>query len=514
MPAFSIVTPVFNPPIWALEACIASVLQQTFTDWEWCIADDASTDPKVHEVLRKLEQKDKRVKVSFRSLNGGIVAASNTALQSAIGEFVALLDHDDSLTNDALEVINSEIQSNENIDYLYSDEDKIDEHGNLFDLFEKPDFSPERLRGQNYCSHLSVFRNELIKEIGGFREGFEGSQDYDLILRATEKARKIVHIAKVLYHWRVIPGSTAMQTDAKPYAFTSAKKAVEEHCSRVGIDADIEINEFGYLQIRRHLKVTPKVSIIMPTRGDRKRVWGVNTCLAANAITSVLQKSTYPDIEIVLVHDTVAKLDTDLEKVLADERVKTVWYSKPFDFSEKCNIGVSAASGELIILLNDDTEVISPDWIEILVGLLSDPNVAVVGPMTVLGDGRIQSAGHGNNPSPHNLGTGEPLSSTGQFGERLITREITGVTGACFAVTKKRYFELGGMSEVFPHSFNDVDFTYKALMLGYRVLWTPLAQIWHFETLSREPNIREEEFDNLHDRWGRYFGNDRFTVNP
>lgn len=511
MPTFSIITPVYNPPIWALEACIKSVLLQTFTDWEWCIADDASTDPKVREVLRALEIKDHRVKVIFRSENGGIVSASNTALDSASGEFIALLDHDDSLTNDALEVVNSEIQRVSDVDYLYSDEDKIDEHGRLFDHFEKPDFSPERLRGQNYCSHLSVFRNSLLTQIGGFRNGFEGSQDYDLILRATEQSRAIVHISKVLYHWRVIPGSTAMQTDAKPYTFTSAQKAVAEHCERVGIDADIGVNEFGYPQVRRRLSVEPRVSVIMPTRGDRKRIWGVNTCLAANAITSVLETSTYSDLEIIVVHDTVEQLDPELEKVLKDDRVKLTWYSKPFDFSEKCNIGVSVASGEIIILLNDDTEIISSDWIEVLVGLLSDPTVAVVGPLTVLADGRIQSAGHGNNPTPHNLGTGDSIRSTGPFGERLITREITGVTGACFAVTKDLYFELGGMSEVFPHSFNDVDFTYKALMHGYRILWTPLARIWHFETLSREPIVREEEVLNLYSRWGRCFGNDRFT---
>ena len=512
MPVFSIITPVYNPPLWALKACIDSVLNQSFTEWEWCIADDCSSDPEVKRVLQSLARKDKRVRLEFRTTNGGIVEASNSAINMATGEFIALLDHDDSLTLDALSVVSQTMIDNPTVDYLYSDEDKIDQQGVLFDEFRKPTFSPERLRGQNYCSHFSVFRKDLITEIGGFRTGFEGSQDYDLILRATEKARKIVHIPRVLYHWRVIPGSTAMQTDAKPYAFISAQKAVEEHCERVGIVADVEINEFGYLHLHRRLKNTTKVSLIIPTRGDRKRVWGVNTCLAANAIRSVFETSTYPDIEIVLVHDTVSNLDPDLEKIVLDERVKLTWYSKPFDFSEKCNIGVAVASGEIVILLNDDTEIISPNWIETLVSLLNEPDVAVVGPMTVLGDGRIQSAGHGNNPSPHNLGTGEPINSTGAFGDRLITREITGVTGACFAVSKERYFELGGMSEVFPHSFNDVDFTYKALMYGYRVLWTPLAKIWHFETLSREPSIREEEYTNLTNRWGRYFGSDSFTA--
>jgi hypothetical protein len=214
-------------------------------------------------------------------------------------------------------------------DYLYSDEDKIDEQGNLFDEFRKPDFAPERLRGQNYCCHLSVFRKALIDKVGPFRSGFDGSQDYDLILRATEAARLVVHIPKILYHWRIVEGSTAGSVDAKPYTFDSAKKAVEEHCARVGISAEVQSNKYGYLEVRRLLKDTPKVSIVIPTRGDRKRIWGIDTCLAANAIQSIFDRSTYDNYEIVLVHDTVDKLDSSLAPIVLDKRVNLVWYSKP-----------------------------------------------------------------------------------------------------------------------------------------------------------------------------------------
>ncbi len=487
------------------------MLRQSFKDWEWCIADDCSSDPEVRRVLTKLAKKDKRVKVEFRSANGGIVQGSNTAVNLATGDFLVLLDHDDSLALDALSVVAQMIRDHPTVDFAYSDEDKIDAEGNLFDEFQKPDFAPERLRGQNYCCHLSVFRKTLVDQIGAFREGFEGSQDYDLILRATEAARTIIHISKVLYHWRVVEGSTASSSDAKPYAFASAQKAVQEHCVRMGIIADVLSTEFGFVHVKRKLSHHPKVSIIIPTRGDRKRIWGIETCLAANAIRSVFARTTYENYEIVLVHDVVDELDTEIQELISDDRLSIVWYSKPFDFSEKCNIGVIASSGDIVILLNDDTEVMSEDWIDCLIGYLQDEDVAMVGPLTVLEDGRIQSAGHSNNPSVHNIGGGDPIKSHGEFGNRLVAREISGITGACAAIPREKYFELGGLSTAFPHSFNDVDFSFKALEHDYRIIWTPLARIWHFESLSRNPVVREEEFNLLFRRWGSRFNHDRYT---
>ena len=512
MPAFSIVTPVFNPPIWALNECIKSVLQQSFTDWEWCIADDASTDSQVMAVLQKLAAKDSRIKLVQRSENGGIIAASNSALELVTGDFVALLDHDDSLSVHALHTVAQVISSNENVDYIYTNEDKIDESGKHFDVFKKPSFSPERLRGQNYCCHLSVFRTTLIKEVGGFRHGFEGAQDYDLILRATEKARKIIHIPEVLYHWRVVTGSTAGDANAKPYTVDSGRKAVAEHCERIGLNADVSSTTGGYVHVKRRVVNTHRVSIIIPTRGDEKRIWGVNTCLAANAIKSIFNRSSFSNYEVIVVHDRVGQLHPGLQECLNDPRVSLVWYDKSFDFSDKCNIGVVHSDGDIVVLLNDDTEIDSPDWMEVLIGFLEDENVAMVGPLTVLEDGRIQSAGHGNNTLPHNLEAGELINSPGYFGERLISREISGVTGACLAMRRHCYDELGGMSTTLPHSFNDVDLAFKALDAGYRIIWTPLAKIWHFESLSRDPRVRPEELDQLSKRWEIYFNKDSYTT--
>lgn len=511
-PLFSIVTPVYNPPMWALNACINSVFSQTFSDWEWCLADDCSPNPAIRRRLQELAASDPRVKVVLREKNGGIVSASNSSLDLASGEFVALLDHDDSLTPDALETMAAKIAVTPGVDYLYSDEDKVDENGHHFDYFRKPDFAPERLRGQNYCCHLSVARRALVEQVGRFREGFDGSQDYDLILRLTEQARNIIHVPRVLYHWRTVTGSTATDVKAKPYVFESARKAVHEHCERIGVDADVSLHPVGYVKVLRKLKSEPLVSIIIPTRGDRKRIWGMDICLPANAINGIINRSSYRNVEIVLVHDMVRVLDPDIEALLSDPRVRIVWYDKPFDFSDKCNLGAIKSSGDILLMLNDDTEVRSRDWIETIISYLQDDDVAMVGPMTVLEDGRIQSAGHCNNPTPHNLGAGDLIDSVGPYGDRVIAREVSGVTGACLAMRRSDYFELGGMSLAFPHSFNDVDLAYKVLNAGKRIIWTPYAQLWHFESLSRDPRVREDEFSMVHRRWGRFFGRDNFTA--
>ena len=515
MPLFSVITPVYNPPINAFEACIESMLAQTYTDWEWCLVDDSSTDPKVRKVLERLARKDKRVRIAFRQTNGGIIAASRDALDLAMGKFVALLDNDDELSPDALQLTANKISNDDTIDYVYSDEDKLDEEGQPYDLFCKPAFDPIRLLGQNYCCHFSVFRSTLIDEVGGFREGYEGSQDYDLILRVIERARTIAHIPEALYHWRAIPGSTAHQLDAKPYALNSAQLAVKDHLRRINIDANVLVSDAGLIQVRPKLKTPPpKVSIIIPTRGDSQRIWGMDTCLVENAISSILAKSTYPNYEIVVVLDVKKGKPLRPVKVPIDSRISVVHYDSPFNFSDKCNVGVKNSTGEIVILLNDDTEIIDPDWIETLVSMLQFPDVAMVGPMLLLEDSRIQSAGHSNFPTPHNIGAGWSSNQTGKFGMLGITRRVTGVTAACAAIHRSIYEELGGFSVDFPACFNDVDFGNKVLAAGYHILWTPLTRLFHFESLTRDPRVGESEFAMLERRWKLSFGRENYSRQP
>ena len=376
MARISVLTPVFNPPLWALEKCVDSVLRQTTHDWELILIDDRSTDQEVVEYLHSLSSVDSRIHTLFRETNGGIAAASQVGLKLATSDYIALLDHDDELHPEALERVLQHLYNSPDCDYLYTDEDKIDPDGKHFDVFLKPDWSPERLRGQNYCCHLSVFRTALAQDVGGFRAGFDGSQDYDLILRVTERAREIAHIPEVLYHWRAIPGSTATSLDEKPQAFLAAQKAVSEHLHRVGIDASVEDGGFGYHRIIRHLKSEPRVSIIIPTCGTEKVIFGNRTILVTNLIDSLHSKTIYSNIEVVVVADThtPSSVMNDLRQMVnADFHL--VEYSKPFNFSDKCNAGFVRSSGDLILLLNDDIEVVDPDWLSTLVSLALEGDV-------------------------------------------------------------------------------------------------------------------------------------------
>jgi GT2 family glycosyltransferase len=347
--------------------------------------------------------------------------------------------------------------------------------------------------------------------VGGFRKGFEGSQDYDLILRVTEKARTIAHIPRVLYHWKAIAGSAATQLDAKPYAIDAALRAVQDHLVRMGSHSAIQQHASGYLAVKPAPKTRPKVSIIIPTRGDSKRIWGTHTCLVENAVQGILQHTTYEDYEVVVVHDFLDGKPVFDINLGSDPRVKVVPYQAPFNFSDKCNIGVKSSTGEVIVLLNDDIQIIDADWLHTFVAMLEQPNVGMVGPMLLLEDGRIQSAGHTNIPTPHNVGTGLSSISPGSFGMFALSRRVSGVTAACAAIPRNIYDELGGFSIDFPACFNDLDFCYKLTESGRHIVWTPLVKLYHFESLTRDPTVQPHEMQMLERRWKRKFGKEDYT---
>ena len=499
---FSIVTPVFNPPINAFRDCVDSVVRQICTDWEWILVDDGSSDPEVIKMLKVIE-KNPQVTVIHREKNGGIVAASNDGINVATGQFIALLDHDDQLTTDALESVQKVLAENTDVDYVYSDEDKVNEVGQFFDRFRKPRFSPERLRGQNYCCHFSVLRTSLVKQIGGFREGFDGSQDYDLFLRITEQARAIAHIPKVLYHWRSVQGSAALNADAKPYALIAAQKAVQEHLERVGINGTVATTPEFYLKTTRTLTKHPRVSIIIPTCGTEKRVWGREMVLVETAVASIVQRSTYTDYEIIVVYDshTPPEILTKLSKI-AGERLVLVEYDKPFNFSEKINLGAVQATGDVLLLLNDDTQIESPDWIEGLICFLEESDVGMVGPKLLLEDKRIQSAGHYFKIGAHNGAGGSAYNEKGPFSVLTIPAERSGLTMACVAIPRRVFEQVGGLCTEFPGAYNDVDFGNKLVMHSYRMVWTPNVELFHFESLSRNPEVSGPETLRIEERWG------------
>ena len=515
MPRFSIVTPVYNPPARALKACIKSVRKQNFADWEWCIVNDHSTQPHVKRILNRLAARDSRVRVMHRVTNGGIVAASQDGLDMATGEFVALLDHDDVIAKRALKRIDEELRTDDTIDYLYTDEDKIDAKGRHYDVFRKPQFDPVRLRGQNYCCHFSVFRNSLLDEIGGFRAGFDGSQDYDLILRATERARKVAHIPAILYHWRVVPGSAAGDVHAKPYAYDAGKKAVEGHFERSKVTAKIEKLNPGSYQHRfssTSNSYRPHVSIVIPTRGDISRIWGAATCMIENAVANILAKTTYPSYDIVVVRDVNPDGSMVYPFSINDsEKIQYVNFFESFNIASKWNMGVLASRGEVVVILDDDTQVVESDWLEQMVGQFEFPDAGVVGPKLLLTDGRICSAGFSTSPRVRHIGHGESGTKPGHMGLLTVARSATGVSGACMAFRRSVFDKVGGFSDRYQYNYADLDFCLKVSLEGLRTVWTPESRMYHFGARTRGDAVSATDQKRFEQRWGRFIGSDVYV---
>jgi O-antigen biosynthesis protein len=504
-PLFSVITPVFDPPPYALRAAIRSVRRQRWPDWELILVDDGSTSPLVRRILRRARAADRRIRLIERPTNGGIAAASNDGIDIAAGEFVVLLDHDDELTVDALAVLAQAVTTESNVDYLYSDEDKIDETGHLADRFDKPEWSPERLRNQMYTAHLSALRTELVRLVGGFRTGFDGSQDHDLVLRVTELARRVVHIPKVLYHWRVVPGSGAGDDRAKPHAWSAGQRAVQEHLGRVGISGTVDLGPMpGTYRIHRRVDPQTTVSLIVPTRGSSGVIWGERRCFVVEAIRTALARTKLPYVEAVVVYDAETP-EPVLEQVrdLAGDRLRLVRSEGRFNFSTKCNLGVLAAKGEVIVLLNDDIEVISDGWLERLIAPLSEPDVGMVGARLLFSDGTVQHGGHVYqhrallNAYQHAAG-----DDPGLAGALLINRECAGVTAACAALRRSVFEEVGGLCEALPVNFNDVDLSYKLRHIGLRLLWLADVELYHFESQTRVAEAHAWETAFVFRRWG------------
>jgi GT2 family glycosyltransferase len=518
MPRFSLITPVYNPPADVLEAMLASVRAQTFADWEHCLVDDASPDPHVQEILQRAAKQDPRFRVLRREGNGGIVAASNDALACAGGEFVALLDHDDELHPDALGLVHRMLCETPEADYAYSDEDKIDEVGNHSAPFFKPDWSPERFRAQMYTCHFSVLRRSLVDEVGGFDPDYEGSQDWDLILKVTEKARAVVHVPQVLYSWRMLPGSTAGGGEAaKPYAFTAGTRALQAHCDRIGFEAEVVADKAfpGVHHLLPRMREKPPVSIIIPTAGTMREVWSEHRVLVTHCVRSIVRRSLYPNYEIVVVADpsVTPAVRAELAEIAGD-RLQIVDFERPFHYSQKINVGALAASGDHFLMLNDDIEVITRDWIERLLMYSRHDGVGAVGAKLLFGDGRIQHAGVifiGGGPGHTYRGFSRDYP--GYAANALVPANFSAVTGACTMSPRAAFEEVGGLSQHFPVNFNDIDYCLKLQSRGYRVVLDPDTRLYHFESSSRSTDVAGWERELLRTRWGAVVDPDPF-YNP
>jgi O-antigen biosynthesis protein len=557
-PLISIVMPTYNSPEELLVKAIASVRAQVYPHWELCIADDCSTAPHVRRILEAEAAKEPRIKLTFRTENGHISRASNTALELATGDWVGLFDHDDVLHRMALYFVAAEIDAHPDAELIYTDEDKIDGEDRRFDPYFKPDWNPDLFHAQNYTSHLSVFRTARLREIGGFRAGFEGSQDWDLTLRAIERIEPnaIRHIPRVLYHWRAVPGSTALQLAEKSYPVDAAKRALLEHFQRKGEQIELKPVPGDHWRVKYRLPDTPPlVSLIIPTRNALK--------LTRQAVESIVTKTTYPNYEILIVDnnsddpetlkwfDAVAGLvergpgstppatPTAPVAGLAEPgrpsstpatphppsthadrqvRVKVLRFPGPFNYSAINNFAVTQAAGEVVGLLNNDIEVINPDWADELVSHALRPGIGAVGGMlyypmdtvqhagVVLGLGGV--AGHPFKEFPRNDG--------GQKNRLRVAQNYSAVTAACLFIRKERYLEVGGLDEVsLAVAFNDVDLCCKLLTAGYRNVWTPFAELYHHESATRgvedtpEKKARfQSEVETMMTRWAELLAND------
>lgn len=486
-PKISILMPVYNAPERWLRRAIDSVIEQLYPHWELCIADDASPDKHIKPLLAEYAQRDARIKIAYRKKNGHISAASNSALELATGDFIALLDHDDELVPHALFAVAREILAQPQADLFYSDEDKIDIHGRRFDPYFKPDWNPDLFLSYNVFSHLGVYRASLIRELGGFREGFDGSQDYDLALRAVAKVGhgKVRHIPHVLYHWRVIPGSTAASHGEKPYALVAAIRAVSEHLSGQGIRATVDESAAGSgaLRVRYTLpEKPPLVTIIIPTRDGYE--------LLRQCIDSLYAKTTYPNFEVLVVDNgsTDPRVLDYMEKLKGEGRLSVLRDDSPFNYSALNNKAARVAKGELLCLMNNDIEVISPDWLDEMASHALRKDIGIVGCRLWYPDDTLQHAGvilgmGGVAGHAHHRMT---RAQGGYFSRAQLIQNYSAVTAACFVLRKEVYWEVGGLNERdLAVAFNDVELCIRVRDAGYRNLWTPFAELYHHESATR-----------------------------
>jgi glycosyltransferase involved in cell wall biosynthesis/predicted nucleic acid-binding Zn-ribbon protein len=519
LPLISVVVPVYNTPERYLRMMLDSVISQLYPNWELCIADDASTALHVRPLLEDYARRDSRIKVVFRKQNGHISAASNSALELATGSHVALLDHDDLLAEHALYIIADAINQNPGADIFYSDEDKIDGEDRRSDPYFKPDFGLDLMLGQNYVSHLGVYRLETVKGVGGFRPGFEGSQDYDLVLRILARTKSaVVHLPWILYHWRLFPGAGTFSSTQIDKASQAARRAIDEHLAGIGVKAEVKPWVHAYHRVvRGDLPVWPKASIIVPTR-DHLGV--LTTC-----VEGVLERTDYPDIELVIANNDSVEPETlaYFDKLRADARVRILDCPGAFNFSAINNAAIRASTGEIVVLLNNDIEIIDGGWLKEMVKHAVRPEVGAVGAKLLYPDNTIQhgSVVLGMNGVAGHLHVGVPADSPGYFGWLKIAHNVSAVTAACLAMRRSVFDEVGGLDEVnLKVAFNDVDLCLKVTEKNYQIIWTPEATLYHWESKSRGNDLSEQhierfksEVELMRQRWGDRLDNDPF-FNP
>ncbi len=517
-PKFSIVVPVYDPNPDYLTAAIKSVIDQSYQNWELCLSDDVSPNPEIRTVLNDFASKDQRIKVVFREKNGHISANSNSALALATGDFILFMDHDDLLTPNCLFEFVKHINEYPDDQLIYSDEDKIDDKGELSMPHFKPDWAPDNLLSRNYLGHVIVIRKDLMDKTGNFREGFEGSQDHDLLLRATELTEHIGHIPKVLYHWRIHSLSVASNTEAKPYAYIAAMKALQEAMVRRNTPATIEgiPDVLGGYRIRYKIASFDKVSIIIPTKDQ--------VTLLKLAIDSIFQKTDYPDYEIIVLNNNSTspeffELMKEYEAAYSN-KFRCIEASFPFNFAKLMNLGVSLSRGKYVLMCNNDIEVIHSDWMTEMVSFTQREKTGVVGVKLLYQDNTIQHAGVvlGLGGAAGHVFVNMHKDDRGYFNYIKSLNNYSALTGACLMCRKNIYEEVGGMDERLDVEYNDVDFCLKLIAKGYYNVYVPTVELYHYESATRGHPFQskeswaqhEKDFGIFRGKWQKLIDNDPF----
>lgn len=499
-PLISIITPVYNTPVSILEATIQSVISQTSDNWELCIANGSPDNILIRQLLHRYAAKDKRIKIHHLDYNRGIAGNTNAAIDISSGEFVAFLDHDDLLAPFALYTVLDVINQNPLVDMIYSDEDKITANGKeRYEPFFKPAFNPDYLRSINYIAHFLVIRRSVGSHVGWFQDGVEGSQDYDLILRVAEKARMIAHCPQILYHWRAIPGSAALASSEKDYATESGIRALKNHLHRMQIEGSVSqaFMPTSY-RVSFAFNKSTKVSIVIPSRDHAN---DLELC-----VRSILEKSTYKNFEILIIENNSQEESTFAlyKNLIKHTNVRLVEYHEtPFNYSNINNYAAGHARGNALLFLNNDTEVISPDWLESMVEHICRPAVGIVGAKLYYPDDTIQHGGVviGIGGIAGHVHKHLPRSFPGSFGRLMLQQNFSAVTAACLMVKRQVFNDIQGFDPKFQLAFGDVDFCLKVRSKGHLVVWTPYAELYHHESKTRGYEDTEEKLQRYYSEY-------------
>ncbi|NJO42794.1 MAG: glycosyltransferase family 2 protein [Cyanobacteria bacterium RU_5_0] len=515
-PLISIIMPVYNTPEQFLREAIDSVLRQIYPHWELCIADDASSQAHVRSILQSYAAQDPRIKLVFRAKNGHISAASNSAIELATGAFIALLDHDDVMRPEALYEVVSLLNQHPEADMIYSDEDKLNSQGDRVEPFFKPDWCPDSFLSRMYTCHLGVYRRQLIDRLGGFRVGYEGSQDHDLVLRLTEFTDRVFHIPKVLYHWRIHAASTASSFNAKSYVVDAAKRAIADAVERRGEKVkaiDSNDNFPGIYIVRYQITDYKRVSIIIPTHN-------LSQILEA-CLRSIFDKTTYPNYEVILIDNGSDEIETlqviQNWQTIEPKRFRCYPFNIPFNYAKLNNFAVTQAQGDYLLFLNNDVAVITSDWLEAMVEQVQRKAIGAVGSLLLYPDDTVQHAGVilGVGGVANHSHRHFPIGHPGYVGQLAAINNYSAITGACLMCRREVFEQVGGFDEHFAVAYNDVDLCLKMKQHGYHNVYLPHVMLYHHESKSRGYEDTPEkqhrfgqEVDRLQQKWGTLLEHD------